>query len=323
MTLKSTKFTRPAIGTFEEDADPVGFAKTVAEEYAAMENGYHAQLRAFLQNAYRSYQLFLEFPGAFEELKRDPFWEVSQRKPKGLTTSRWVLLFIMRAKTSNVRVRASKYAKILDRFARTGIKATRVADRIKTLGGIEAAYEQASADGGMEDEQRPILQQHELRASRKGDAKVHGEEMEVETGSHSVRDIETALGGRRPMPSYDPNRFLFVELGAAELKRVLDAGTKAKRPVCLRLEITVHPRNATGFPRVVGGRVSSIADLVDDTPFDPQPDLMSIDRTKAPLRSSVGGGGRERAPGVSKPTRNPHAGRKPSSRLRRRGTDAS
>ena len=110
-----------------------------------MENGYHAQLRAFLQKAYHSYQLFLEFPDVFEKLKRAPFWEISRQRPKDLTTSRWVLLIIMQAKTSNVRVRASKYAKILDKFARAGIKVAQVANRIKKLGGVEAAYKRIVA----------------------------------------------------------------------------------------------------------------------------------------------------------------------------------
>ena len=79
MTLKSKKFTRPVITPFEEDADPVGLARTVAEEYQAMEDGHHARLRAFLGRAYQSYQLFLDFPDSFEQLKQEPFWETSRQ----------------------------------------------------------------------------------------------------------------------------------------------------------------------------------------------------------------------------------------------------
>ncbi len=159
--MRSKKYHKPPIGTFEEEVDPIGFAKIVSAEYGTMENGYHAQLRAFLQKAYHSCQLFREYPDAFEKLKRAPFWKASRQRPKDLTTSRWVLLIIMQAKTSNVRVRASKYAKILDQFERDGIKVAQVADRIKKLGGVEAAYRlivaaeqrrsQASADGGTEE----------------------------------------------------------------------------------------------------------------------------------------------------------------------------
>ncbi len=52
MTLTSKKFVRPVITPFEEEADPVGFAKLVAEEYREMEDGHHARLRAFLSRAY-------------------------------------------------------------------------------------------------------------------------------------------------------------------------------------------------------------------------------------------------------------------------------
>ena len=253
-----------------------------------------------MQKAYHSYQLFLEFPDAFEKLKRAPFWKDSRQRPKDLTTSRWVLLIIMQAKTSNVRVRASKYAKILDQFAGDEIKVTQVANRIKKLGGLEAAYKQivaaeqrrsqASVDGVMKEAERSIRQQQELHASRKGDAKVHGEPMEVETRSDSTGDMESAPGGRRPMSSFDPEQFLVVELEADKLKRVLDAGTKAKGPVRLRLEITVHPRNASGFPRVVGDQVSSIADIVEDSSLrSAGRTAVSIGRPKAPVRSAEGG----------------------------------
>ena len=98
----------------------------------------------------------------------------------------------------------------------------------------------------------------------------------------------------------------------AQLRAVKARCPPSRSPPRLRLEITAHPRNADGFARVVGDRVSSIADIAEDTPFDPQPDLLSIDPPKEPLRSSVAGGRRERAAGVPKPTRNPWAGRKGS-----------
>ena len=59
-----------------------------------MENGYHAKLREFLRRAYHSYQLFLQFPDGFEELKRDPFWENSRQKPKVLNSSKLDPLFL-------------------------------------------------------------------------------------------------------------------------------------------------------------------------------------------------------------------------------------
>jgi len=69
MKLKSKKFTRPVVTPFEEEVDPVGLARTVAKEYRAMEDGHHAQLRAFLGRAYHVYRLFQQAPSSYEELK--------------------------------------------------------------------------------------------------------------------------------------------------------------------------------------------------------------------------------------------------------------
>jgi len=73
MTLISKKFTRPVITPFpeDEDADPVDVARTIAKEYRAMEDGHHAQLRAFLGRAYHVYRLFQQAPSSYEELKQD------------------------------------------------------------------------------------------------------------------------------------------------------------------------------------------------------------------------------------------------------------
>jgi hypothetical protein len=263
---KTRTDTRDEAATASARTAPMRFARTAADEYAAMENGYHAKLRDFLRRAYHSYELCLQTPEGFEELKRDPFWQNSRQKPKVLNSSKWVLYFIMRATQSNGRARASKYARILDGLDREEVHVTEAANRIAKLGGVEAAYKRmvaaergravsgaAGDDEEMESEECLIPRRSKLRASGEDDAKAHGEAM-----SPSQMNIDRAAGGRRPMPSYDPNRFLFVGLGAAELKRVLDAGTKAKGPVRFRLEITAYPRKAGGIPRVVGDRVSSI-----------------------------------------------------------------
>ncbi len=46
----------------------------------------------------------------------------------------------MRAETPNSRTRASKYAKIVNGLTRAGVKSDQVPERIKALGGVEAAY---------------------------------------------------------------------------------------------------------------------------------------------------------------------------------------
>jgi len=210
MALKPKKITRPVIGTFEEEADPVGFARTVAKEYRKMEDGHHARLRAFLGRAYESYQLFREFPDSFERLKQEPFWKSSRQKPRDLTTSKWVLLYVMRAETPNVRTRASKYAKILNGFARAGVRVGQVPQRIKALGGVEAAYAHflaagrrrqfgVAADDEATEGQRTLSpRKGGLRAARGGnDDKVQGD-VETESPPRTVAALRLAVVGSRP-----------------------------------------------------------------------------------------------------------------------------
>ncbi len=252
------------MGTFDEDADPVGLARMVADEYQAMEDGHHAQLRAFLRRAYHVYRLFQQFPGAYEQLKREPFWECSRQKPRDLTTSKHVLLFVMRAETPNVRTRASKYAKIVDGLARERVGVNQVPERIKALGGVEAAYAHflaaerglqitVDADDEATEDERPLIPRKAgLRAARGGNAdKVQSE-------------------------SFDLERCLIVELEPDALEAILDAGTTQEGPVTFHLEITVHPRDARGFVQVVG----------EPKPTDLPEDFSSIGPAGGPSHTS-------------------------------------
>ena len=144
MTLKLKKMWRPVLTVVPGGA--VDLARTVAKEYREMEDGHHQQLRAFLGRAYSVYRSFQQDPEAYEKLKQDPFWKNSRQKPKDLTTSKWVLLYVMRAETPNARTRASTYAKILDGFARKKVRADQVPERIKKLGGVEDAYDHFLAE---------------------------------------------------------------------------------------------------------------------------------------------------------------------------------
>jgi hypothetical protein len=84
---------------------------------------------------------FSNFTVAYQQLTQDAFWESQRQKPKDLTTSKWLLLFLMGAKTPHDRALASKYTKILDGLARDRLKASRFPQRIKALGGLDAAHE--------------------------------------------------------------------------------------------------------------------------------------------------------------------------------------
>ena len=58
----------------------------------------------------------------------------------------------------------------------------------------------------------------------------------------------------------------------AARRRILDAGTIQGGPVSFPLMITVYPRDATGFARVVGKLETSLAEPSDEHLPDQQPD---------------------------------------------------
>jgi hypothetical protein len=118
-----------------------GFVRRVAREYAEIKDGDHQAVIQFLQDAYLAVREMQRQPNQFERLKADPFWKPPWRRPKDPSTSKWVMYFIMQARTPNARHLAGKYAEILDGLQQDQVEITRVAARIKELGGIEAAYE--------------------------------------------------------------------------------------------------------------------------------------------------------------------------------------
>jgi hypothetical protein len=240
------------------DVDPLELVKTTAATYAAVEDGYRAQLYAVLADAFHCYLLFRDDPDDFEELLEDPFWDISRKKPnKYLTTSRFVLYYIMQAETINERARASKFTKILDGFYAEGVTVDQVPARLVYLGGIEAAYvyfkrkltRAESDDGGAEKARPPTLRKGMLKAS--GDAEVRSKEIDVESESPDDAGRDPPVGGSL-LWSFDPWRDLLVELDPVLLERIVDAGTKHGRPINFDLQVRVYPRDEKGFARVVG-----------------------------------------------------------------------
>jgi hypothetical protein len=276
MRLKPKKIVRPVITPFPEET--MEFARTVAQEYREMEDGHHERLRGFLGRAYSAYLQFQEDNEAYEKLKDEKrFWKISRQKPpKDLKTSKWVLLYVMRAKTPNARTRASTYAKILDGLASKKVRADRVPERIKALGGVEAAYDHFLAEArglrttndaaaGLPSRHRPLApRKAATRAARGGnDDKIQGY---VETESPSGNSRGAAIDGRRHIPPFDPERHLIVELDPDEREAILSAGTARGGRVTFQLNITVH-RDAKGFVHVVG----------ELEPTDLPPDFSSVE----------------------------------------------
>jgi hypothetical protein len=268
------KFFRPVIEPFPEEEGAFAAVQRLVEKYRGIVDGHHAAIRQFLEDCLPVVCEFQREPDEFERLKADPFWEeASRQKPKDPSTSKWVLYFAMRAKTKNVRNRAGRYAVVLDGLIREKVRPDMVAARIKEMRGVEAAYLHFLAeelgqnevtvdadDDEMENEGPPIPRKGGLRAARgRNDDMVQGED---ETASPSDKSVGAAIGGRRPTPSFDPERHLLVEDEPDALDAFLDAATTEGVPVSIRLWVTVYPPDATGFVRVV--RELGRSDLPED-----------------------------------------------------------
>jgi hypothetical protein len=66
--------------------------------------------------------------------------------------------------------------------------------------------------------------------------------------------------------------FLLVRLAPAVLRTIFDAATTQGGPVSFDLRITVYPRNASGFFRVVGTLKTPVAEPWDDDQPDEESD---------------------------------------------------
>ena len=100
------------------------------------------------------------------------------------------------------------------------------------------------------------------RASRDGGAKARGKRNDAKTGSPSETGRAAGVGGRI-MPFFDPRRDLIVEHKPAVLMSILNAATARGRPVSYYHKLTVYPRDAKGFTRVVADRVTRLRGLFD------------------------------------------------------------
>jgi len=115
------------------------FVQRLAGEYAKIKDGDHQSVRRVLRRAYLAARKMQSEPDEFARLQADPFWKASFHKPKDASTSKWVVHFIMRARTPTVRLLASKYTAILDRLLRDRVRPTSA--RVARMEGVEAAYE--------------------------------------------------------------------------------------------------------------------------------------------------------------------------------------
>jgi len=114
-----------------------------SREYAKIKDGDHQSVRRVLQRAYLAALKMQREPDEFARLQADPFWKASFYKPQDASTSKWVVDFIMQARTPNVRQLAAKYAALLDGLMRDKVKPDDL--RVARMAGVEAAYEAVQA----------------------------------------------------------------------------------------------------------------------------------------------------------------------------------
>jgi hypothetical protein len=77
-------------------------------------------------------------PNEFKRFLAQTYFAEAPRKPR--CNAKPVVDFILRPESKNERSRATKCAKILDRFLRDNVAPDAVVERLKKLGGIENAY---------------------------------------------------------------------------------------------------------------------------------------------------------------------------------------
>ena len=183
----------------------------------------------------------------------------------------------------NVRTRASKYAKILDGFARKRVRADQVPERIQALGGVEDAYRHflaaerglqitVDADDEATDEQLPLIpRKGGLRAARGGnDDKVQGD---VDAESPSGNSLDAAIGGRRRMRSRPARR------AAASVQPNTIACSKSKRNSARRLRSIRHLHKLRSSRSCVAGKPEGLR---------PSRPPFTGDRTRASTASASG-----------------------------------
>jgi hypothetical protein len=118
-----------------------GFVHWVARKYAEIEDGDHEAVSRVLQCAYLAVRDMQRDPDEFARLQADPFFKPPWRRPKDDSTSKWLMYFIVQARSPEMRDLACKYAEILDGLQQEQVEIGAVAARIKELGGIKATYQ--------------------------------------------------------------------------------------------------------------------------------------------------------------------------------------
>ena len=119
--------------------DPLREAERIQGEYAEMVAAYQAKVAQLLQDAYGIALRLQRQRTHFERFQVHPFWTQTGQKPQRSSISKWILLFMMQATTTDMHKRAGKFALMLDGLMLDQVEIDAVVARIKALGGLGAA----------------------------------------------------------------------------------------------------------------------------------------------------------------------------------------
>jgi hypothetical protein len=104
-----------------------GFVQRLARRYAEIEDGDHQAVSRVLQCAYLAVRDMQRDPDELARLQADPFLKPPWRRPKDPSTSKWLMYFIVQARSPEVRHLAGKYAEILDGLRQDQVEISEVA----------------------------------------------------------------------------------------------------------------------------------------------------------------------------------------------------
>jgi hypothetical protein len=129
--------------------EPIEAARRCQKAIADMNSGFHEERRRRIAEAYAVARALQNNPRAWENFRKDDFWQ--QRKKKPSIEDRKapllpVMVFVFNAIDRNRYKSASKYAAALQQYLTHDVPAQEVAAKIKKAGGIEKLYRDSAAN---------------------------------------------------------------------------------------------------------------------------------------------------------------------------------
>jgi hypothetical protein len=117
---------------------------TLCGDYEEAKEGYRAALYKFAERCYKVGRRFSECMDQYARFKEDPFWSNVMQKPKDDKIMRAVLVYATKSNAGAFGSLVTKIAKVLDELVVQNEPAGKIAELIKSEGGIEKMYAKLS-----------------------------------------------------------------------------------------------------------------------------------------------------------------------------------